>query len=349
VRNSKTALITGITGQDAAYLAKFLLEKNYHVFGTFRRTSTPNFWRLSDLGIESSINYIPADLIDNPSLIDAIKISKPDEIYHLAAQSYVGSSFDQPISSGEFTGLAVTRMLESIRLTDPQIKFYQASSSEIYGATNGKQNEKTSFKPRSPYAAAKLYGYWMTKMYREGYNMFVTNGILFNHESPLRGLEFVTRKITNAVARIKIGLQSELKLGNLESSRDWGYAPEYVEGMWKIMQQKKPDDYILATNQTHTIKEFVQAAFEYVDLDYKKYVKTDKKLYRILEVDSLQGNSLKAKKQFGWNPKVKFKKLVELMVVADLDRWNRWKKGERFPWDAPNYLNEDKMLFRIPK
>ena len=345
----KIALITGVTGQDGAYLAQFLLEKGYKIYGTFRRVSTPNFWRLSDLGIESSINYIPADLIDNPSLIDAIKISKPDEIYHLAAQSYVGSSFDQPISSGEFTGLAVTRMLESIRLTDPQIKFYQASSSEIYGATKGKQNEKTSFKPRSPYAAAKLYGYWMTKMYREGYNMFVTNGILFNHESPLRGLEFVTRKITNAVARIKIGLQSELKLGNLESSRDWGYAPEYVEGMWKIMQQKKPDDYVLATNQTHTIKEFVQAAFEYVDLDYKKYVKTDKKLYRILEVDSLQGNSLKAKKQFGWNPKVKFKKLVELMVVADLDRWNRWKKGERFPWDAPNYLNEDKMLFRIPK
>ncbi len=222
--NSKVALITGITGQDAAYLAQFLLKKKYHVYGTFRRTSTPNFWRLSHLEIENKIDFIPADLIDNPSLIDAIETSKPDEIYHLAAQSYVGSSFDQPISSGEFTGLAVTRMLESIRLIDPQIKFYQASSSEIYGKTNGIQNEKTVFRPRSPYAAAKLYGFWMTKMYREAYGMFTTNGILFNHESPLRGLEFVTRKITNAVARIKLGLQSELKLGNLDAKRAMGFA-----------------------------------------------------------------------------------------------------------------------------
>jgi len=349
VVNSKTALITGITGQDAAYLAKFLLGKGYDVFGTFRRTSTPNFWRLSYLGIESDIKYIPADLIDNPSLIDAIKTSSPDELYHLAAQSYVGSSFDQPISSGEFTGLAVTRMLESVRLIDPQIKFYQASSSEIYGATSGVQNEETSFKPLSPYAAAKLYGYWMAKMYREGYGMFVTNGVLFNHESPLRGLEFVTRKITNAVARIKIGIQSELKLGNLDASRDWGYAPEYVEGMWKIMQQKKSDDYVLSTNQTHTVREFAQEAFDYVDLDYKKYVKIDKKLKRILEVDSLKGNSSKARKQFGWNPKIKFKKLIAIMVETDMDRWNRWQKGERFPWDAPNYLTEEKTLFRTPK
>jgi GDPmannose 4,6-dehydratase len=349
MRNSKRALITGITGQDAAYLSKFLLQKGYQVYGTFRRTSTPNFWRLSYLNIESDVNYIPADLIDNPSLIDAIKTSKPDEIYHLAAQSYVGSSFDQPISSGEFTGLAVTRMLESVRLVDPQIKFYQASSSEIYGATKGMQNEKTSFMPRSPYAAAKLYGYWMAKMYREGYGMYVTNGILFNHESPLRGLEFVTRKITNAVARIKIGIQSELQLGNLDASRDWGHASEYVEGMWKIMQQKKPDDFVLSTNQTHTVREFTKKAFEHVGLDYTKFVKTDKKLYRILEVDSLKGDSSKAKKQFGWNPKIKFKELIAIMVDADLDRWQRWQKGEKFPWDAPNYLTEDKTIFRISK
>ena len=347
--NSKVALITGITGQDAAYLAQFLLKKKYQVYGTFRRTSTPNFWRLSHLEIDDKIDFIPADLIDNPSLIDAIKTSEPDEIYHLAAQSYVGSSFDQPISSGEFTGLAVTRMLESIRLIDPQIKFYQASSSEIYGMTNGKQNEETPFRPRSPYAAAKLYGFWMTKMYRAGYGMFTTNGILFNHESPLRGLEFVTRKITNAVARIKLGLQSELKLGNLDAKRDWGFAQEYVEGMWKIMQQKKPDDFVLSTDQSHSVQEFVEAAFGYVDLKWQKFVKTDKKLYRILEVDQLTGDSSKARKQLGWNPKIKFKELVKIMVDADLDRWNKWQRGEKFPWDAPNYLNEEKTLFRIPK
>lgn len=346
--NSKSALITGITGQDAAFLAKLLLDKGYEVYGTFRRTSTPNFWRLSHLGIESDVNYIPADLIDNPSLIDAIKASKPDEIYHLAAQSYVGSSFDQPISSGEFTGLGVTRMLESVRLLNPQIKFYQASSSEIYGKVNNTQNEDTPFKPRSPYAAAKLFGYWMARMYREGYEMFVANGILFNHESPLRGLEFVTRKITNGVARIKLGLQNELRLGNLEASRDWGYAPEYVDGMWKIMQQKKPDDYVLATDETHTVREFVKQAFIHVDLEWEKFVKTDKKLYRILEVDSLRGDSSKARRDFGWNPKVRFKELIGLMVDSDLDRWKRWQKGERFPWDAPNYLNEEKTLFRIP-
>lgn len=346
---SKVALITGITGQDAAYLAQFLLKKRYEVYGTFRRASTPNFWRLSYLGIDKKINFIPADLIDTPSIIDAIKVSEPDEIYHLAAQSYVGSSFDQPISSGEFTGLGVTRMLESVRLIDPQIKFYQASSSELYGMTNGTQNEKTPFQPRSPYAAAKLYGFWMAKMYREAYEMFVTNGILFNHESPLRGLEFVTRKITNAVARIKLGLQSELKLGNLDSKRDWGFALEYVEGMWKIMQQKKPDDYVLSTDQSHSVQEFVEEAFGYVDLKWQKYVKTDKKLYRILEVDELLGDSSKAQKQFGWNPKIKFKELIKIMIDADLDRWNRWQKGEKFPWDAPNYINEEKTIFRIPK
>jgi len=347
--SSKVALITGITGQDAAYLAQFLLKKKYRVYGTFRRTSTPNFWRLSHLGIEDKVDFIPADLIDNPSLVDALKTSQADEVYHLAAQSYVGSSFDQPISSGEFTGLGVTRILESIRLINPKIKFYQASSSEIYGMTNGQQNEETAFRPRSPYAAAKLYGYWMTKMYREAYGMFATNGILFNHESPLRGLEFVTRKITNAVARIKLGLQPELKLGNLHAKRDWGFAEEYVEGMWRILQLKKPDDFVLSTDESHSVQEFVEEAFGCVNLKWKKFVKSEKKFYRMLEVDELMGDSSKARKQIKWKPKVKFKELVQIMVDADLDRWSRWQKGEKFPWDAPNYPNEEKTLFRIPK
>lgn len=344
---SKRALITGITGQDGAYLAKFLLDKNYTVYGTFRRLSTPNFWRLSYLGIQDKVNLISADLFDFSSLIEAIKIAKPDEIYHLAAQSYVGASFDQPLTSGEYTGLAVTRMLESIRLTDPQIKYYQASSSEIFGNSDThSQSENTSFRPQSPYAIAKLYGYWTTKIYRDGYNMFATNGILFNHESPTRGLEFVTRKISNTVARIKMGLQNKLILGNLEGSRDWGYAPEFVEGMWKILQQKKPNDYVLATDETHTVQEFVELAFSYLDLKWEKYVKSDKKLYRIIEVNSLKGDSTKARRELDWKPKIKFKELVKIMIDADLDRWTRWKKGEHFPWDAYNYVNENKLLFR---
>ena len=308
MRKTKYALITGITGQDGAYLAEFLLKKNYQVFGTYRRLSTPNFWRLSYLEIEDRVKLIPADLIDTPSLIEAIKVSKPDEIYHLAAQSYVGASFDQPLSSGEFSGLAVSRMLESIRLFDPSIKFYQASSSEIFGkAATKSQNEQSSFIPQSPYATAKLYGYWMTQIYRDGYNMFAANGILFNHESPLRGLEFVTRKITNAAARIKLGLQKQLNLGYLGSYRDWGYAPEYVEGMWKILQQKKPDDFVLATNESHSVQEFVETAFSCLDLDWKKYVKIDKKFYRILEVNSLKGDSSKAQKNFLGNLKSNLK------------------------------------------
>ena len=344
---SKRALITGITGQDGAYLAKFLLEKGYNVFGTFRRVSTPNFWRLSYLGIVKDVNYIPADLIDGSSLTEAIKISKPDEVYHLAAQSYVGSSFDQPLTSGEFSGLAVTRMLEGIRQTDPQIKFYQASSSEIFGKVDmPKQNESSQFRPQSPYAAAKLYGYWITKMYRDGYNIHASNGILFNHESPIRGLEFVTRKITNAVARIKLGLQKELKLGYLESSRDWGYAPEYVEGMWRILQQKHPDDYVLSTDESHTVKEFAERAFAHADMDWCDYVKEDKRLYRVLEVKTLRGNSSKARRVLKWKPKTRFSDLVAIMVDADIDRWSRWQNGERFPWDATNYIDEEKTLFR---
>jgi GDPmannose 4,6-dehydratase len=349
LRKQKNVLITGITGQDGAYLAKFLLGKGYNVYGTFRRVSTPNFWRLLDLGIEDKIHFIPADLIDTPSLIEALKISKPDEVYHLAAQSYVGSSFDQPLTSGEFSGLAVVRMLESIRLVDSQIKFYQASSSELYGNVREKtQNEQSPFLPQSPYAVSKLYGYWMTKIYREGYGMFAVNGILFNHESPLRGLEFVTRKITNSAARIKLGLQKTLRLGNLNASRDWGYAPEYVEGMWKILQLKKPEDYVLSTNETHTVGEFAQEAFSCLDLDWKKYVKTDKKFSRILEVESLKGDSRKARKNFGWAPKIKFKKLVRIMVESDYQRWKQWMEGKRFAWDANNYIGDDKTIFRTP-
>jgi len=299
LRQSKTALITGITGQDGAYLAEFLLKKGYTVFGTYRRVSSPNFWRILSLGIEDKINYISADLIDTSSLTEAIKVSNPNEVYHLAAQSYVGSSFNQPITSGEFSGLAVVRMLESIRLINPEIKFYQASSSELYGKVKNKsQNESTPFFPQSPYAAAKLYGFWMTKMYREGYKMYAVNGILFNHESPLRGLEFVTRKISNGVARIALGLENNLELGNLNAKRDWGYAPEFVEGMWKMLQQKNPDDYVLSTDETHTVGEFAQTAFSYLDLDWKKFVKSDKKFNRILEVELLKGNSKKAQKDF---------------------------------------------------
>lgn len=344
---TKTALITGITGQDGAYLADFLLKKGYKVFGTFRRISSPNFWRLLYMGLENKIELIPADLIDDSSLKEAIRISDPDEVYHLAAQSYVGTSFDQPITSGEFSGLAVSRILESIRQQNPKIKFYQASSSEMYGNTKQyPQNENTVFSPQSPYAAAKVYGYHMTKIYRDGYGMFASNGILFNHESPLRGLEFVSRKITNGVAKIALGIEKNIQLGNLSSKRDWGYASEYVECMWKILQQKEPDDYVIATGDTHTVQEFVEKAFEYVDLDWKKYVKTDKKLFRILEVDVLQGDSSKAKRKLNWKPKVKFEKLVEIMMESDLNRWKRFTKGEIFPWDALSSIDEYKTLNR---
>ncbi len=344
---SRNVLITGVTGQDGAYLAKFLLKKNYNVFGAYRRLSTPNFWRLKYLEIDNNVNYLSVDLSDLSSIIEAIKTSKPDEVYHLAAQSYVGASFDQPITSGHSTGIAVTSMLEAIRIIDPKIKFYQASSSELYGNVGGKsQDENTRFCPQSPYASAKLYGYWMTKIYRDAYEMFATNGILFNHESPIRGLEFVTRKISNAVARIKLGLDKELRLGNLDSKRDWGYAPEYVEGMWKILQQKHPDDFVLATNDTHTVKEFVKLAFETVDMDWEKFVKVDKKLFRLLDVNTLNGDYSKSRKKLGWKPKTRFKELVKIMVSEDLERWTRWKKGETFPWDANNYIDEKKVLFR---
>lgn len=344
---TKRALITGITGQDGAYLAKFLLDKAYEVFGTYRRLSTPNFWRLQYLDIFEQVNLIPADLLDMGSIIDAIKISDPHEVYHLAAQSFVGTSFQQPLATGEITGLGVTRILEAIREINLEIKFYQASTSELYGAGNtDSQTENTPFKPSSPYAAAKLYGFWLTKIYREGYGLFACNGILFNHESALRGLEFVTRKISNSVAKIALGMEKELRLGNLEAKRDWGYAPDFVESMWLILQQEEMGDYVIATNEAHSVKEFVEKAFGIVNLDWQKYVKSDKKLFRPLDVNYLQGDFSRAREKLGWEPKVKFDELVNIMVKEDLDRWERWQAGERFPWDAPNYPGEDKILSR---
>jgi len=348
--SSKRALITGVTGQDGAYLAKFLLDKGYQVFGTYRRLSTPNFWRLQHLDSFDKVNLIPADLVDSSSIAEAIKISEPDEIYHLAAQSFVGASFEQPVGAGEITGLGVTRILEAMRELNPEIKFYQASTSELYGDGNVEsQTENTPFRPSSPYAAAKLYGFWTTRIYREGYNFFACNGILFNHESPLRGLEFVTRKISNAVAKIALGMDKELRLGNLEAKRDWGYAPEYVESMWLMLQQDEPDDYVIATNETHSVRDFVAKAFSIVDLDWEKYVKIDKRFLRPLDVNFLQGDYSKAKQKFGWQPKVKFDNLAEIMVKEDLSRWQRWQKGERFPWDAPNYPTEVNILTRTMK
>ena len=345
--NHKKALITGITGQDGAYLAKFLLNKEYQVFGTYRRLSTPNFWRLHYLDIFDKVNLIPADLIDAASMMEAVRISEPDEIYHLAAQSFVGASFEQPIGAGEITGLGVTRVLEAIKDIDRRVKFYQASTSELYGDGNCEpQTENTPFKPSSPYATAKLYGYWITKIYREGYGIFACNGILFNHESPLRGLEFVTRKISNHVAKIAIGLEKELVLGNLEVKRDWGFAPEYVKSMWIMLQQDDPDDYVIATNETHSVREFVTKAFAFVNLNWEDYVKVDKRFLRPLDVNFLQGDCSKAKQKLGWEPKVKFDELVEIMVREDLEHWRRWQQGEHFPWDAPNYPGEATILTR---
>ena len=346
----KKALITGLTGQDGGYLAKFLLEKGYKVYGTYRRLSTPNFWRLQYLGIFDNINLISADLVDSSSIVEAINISEPDEIYHLAAQSFVGASFEQPIATGMVTGLGVARILEAIRQINSRIKFYQASTSELYGDRNrSPQNEDIPFHPCSPYAIAKLYGYWITKIYREAYGIFACNGILFNHESPLRGLEFVTRKISNSAAKIALGLEKELNLGNLEARRDWGYAPEYVESMWLMLQQSEPDDYVIATNETHSVKEFAEKAFEVAGLNWENYVKVDERFLRPLDVNFLQGDYSKAKQKLGLELKVRFDELVEIMVREDLTRWQRWQKGENFPWDAPNYPTEANILTRTSR
>lgn len=334
----KSALITGVTGQDGAYLSEFLINRGYKVFGTFRRLSTPNFWRLQYLNIEDKITLIPMDLGDEGSILEAINVSQPDEIYNLAAQSFVGASFDQPLATGEMTALATTRMLEALRVSRLDARFYQASTSELFGnSSQTNKNENTPFSPRSPYAAAKLYAFWMSKIYREGYKLYVTNGILFNHESPLRGLEFVTRKISNAVARISLGLQKKLYLGNVNAYRDWGYAKDYVESMWKMLNSDQPGDYVIATGESHSVLDFVKVAFEHVDLSHEDYLETKQDLYRPLEVDHLRGDSSKAQLELGWKPKMNFVDLVKLMVDEDVKRWKMRVEGEIFPWDAPLY------------
>ena len=343
----KHALITGITGQDGAYLAKFLLDKGYRVFGTYRRLSTPNFWRLQYLGIFDLVELLPVDLLDSFSIIESIKIAKPDEIYNLAAQSFVGASFEQPLASAEITGLGVVKFLEAIRNISSNVKFYQASTSEMFGDNFfTEQSEDTPFEPSSPYAAAKLYAHSMVKIYRKGYGLFACNGILFNHESPIRGLEFVTRKITNAVAKISLGLEDYIELGNIDAKRDWGFAPEYVEAMWLMLQQKSPDDYIIATNETHTIKEFLEVTFNSVGLDWRNYIKIDERFMRPVDVHFLKGNYQKSLDKLGWEPKTRFNELAEIMLKSDQDRWSKWTNGEHFPWDAWNYPNEKKILSR---
>ena len=313
------ALITGITGQDGAYLADLLLEKGYEVHGMVRRSSTENFERINHLRDKLTLHQ--ADLLDQLSIVNLIRTVRPREVYNLAAQSFVPTSWVQPLLTGEFTALGVTRMLEAVRLVDPEIRFYQASSSEMFGAVKEEpQNENTPFWPRSPYGVAKVYGHWITVNYRESYDIFACSGILFNHESPRRGKEFVTRKITDAVARIKLGLQDKLPLGNLEAKRDWGFAGDYVRAMWLMLQQDKPDDYVVATGRQHSVGELVELAFGCVGLGWKEHVEIDPELFRPAEVNTLCGNAAKARAVLGWEPAVTFPELVRMMVDADLER-----------------------------
>ena len=320
----KRALITGITGQDGSYLAELLLEKGYEVHGLIRRSSTFNTDRIDHIyqdphvaDIKLHLHY--GDLSVSGQMTDLIYNIQPDEIYHLGAQSHVRVSFDMPEYTGDVTGLGTVRLLEAIRKTGVKTKFYQASSSEMFGSAPAPQNEQTPFEPRSPYAAAKVYAYWVVRNYREGYNLFASNGILFNHESPRRGETFVTRKITRAATRIKLGLQNKLYLGNLESKRDWGFAGDYVEAMWLILQQDKADDYIIATGENHSVHEFVEKVFKKLGLDYEEYVAIDQKYFRPTEVDVLLGDSKKAQRDLGWKPKVTFDQLIDMMIEADLE------------------------------
>jgi GDPmannose 4,6-dehydratase len=313
----KTALITGITGQDGSYLAEFLLEQGYRVVGMVRRSSTENFSRINHL--TDRIEIVQGDLLDQFSLISLLQTYRPTEVYNLAAQSFVPTSWTQPVLTGEFTALGVTRMLEAVRLVDPTIKFYQASSSEMFGkARETPQNELTSFYPRSPYGVAKVYGHWITVNYRESYDLFACSGILFNHESPRRGLEFVTRKVSYHVARIHLGLADTLALGNLDARRDWGYAAEYVQAMWLMLQQDQPDDFVVATGKTHSVRELVEIAFGHVGRNWKDHVVIDPALVRPAEVDLLLGDAAKARRVLGWEPKTSFAQLVRLMVDADI-------------------------------
>ncbi len=318
----KHALITGITGQDGSYLAELLLSKGYRVYGVVRRASTENYDRIESF--RHKVILLQADLLDQLSLIEALEESEPDEVYNLAAQSFVPTSWSQPALTGEFTALGVTKMLEAIKLVNRKIKFYQASSSEMFGKVlEIPQNEKTPFYPRSPYGVAKVYGHFITVNYRESYDMFCVSGILFNHESPRRGKEFVTRRISDGVARIKLGLAKELRLGNLDAKRDWGFAGDYVRAMWMMLQQSKPEDFVIATGKEHSVKEFAQLAFKYAGLDWKKYTVVDKTLFRPAEVHHLRGDASKAKKKLGWKQEVSFQELVRMMVDADLERLSK--------------------------
>ncbi len=313
----KVALITGITGQDGSYLAEFLLSQGYEVLGMVRRSSTVNFDRIRHF--QDDITIVQGDLLDQMSLLDILREYRPVEVYNLAAQSFVPTSWKQPVLTGEFTALGVTRMLEAIRIVDPEIRFYQASSSEMFGKVHAvPQCETTPFYPRSPYGVAKVYGHWITVNYRESYNLFACSGILFNHESPRRGLEFVTHKVTYGATRIKLGLDHEVHLGNLEARRDWGYAGDYVQAMWLMLQQGEPDDYVIATGRTYSVRELCEAAFGYLGLDWKQHVVSDPKYFRPAEVDLLVGDASKAHAKLGWEPSVDFEGLVRLMVDADM-------------------------------
>jgi len=313
----KRALITGVTGQDGSYLAEFLLEKGYEVYGIVRRASTEKFERIAHL--MDTIEIVQGDLLDQNSLFHALDTIRPHEVYNLAAQSFVPTSWNQPLLTGEITALGVTRMLEAIKMVDTSIRFYQASSSEMFGKVREvPQSEKTPFYPRSPYGVAKVYGHWITINYRESYNIFACSGILFNHESPRRGMEFVTRKISYGAAKIKLGLASELRLGNLSSKRDWGFSGDYVKAMWMMLQQPEPDDYVIATGETHSVEEAVDIAFSHVGLDWHEYVKSDKRFFRPAEVDLLVGDCTKARNVLGWKPEIDFKGLITMMVDHDL-------------------------------
>ncbi len=315
----KTALITGITGQDGSYLAEHLLAKGYRVVGIVRRSSTTPYERIAHL--VDRIELMSADLLDQTSLVDAMHEARPDEIYNLAAQSFVATSWTQPVLTGEFTAIGVTRMLEAMKRAAPKARFYQASSSEQFGkVVETPQRETTPFYPRSPYGVAKVYGHWITVNYRESFNLFAVSGILFNHESPRRGLEFVTRKVSDAVARIRLGLATEVRLGNLDARRDWGFAGDYVDAMWRMLQQDEPDDYVIGTGETWSVRQLCEVAFSHVGLDYKDFVKLDERFLRPAEVDLLVADPVKAKTVLGWEPKVRFQQLIEMMVDADLAR-----------------------------
>ena len=316
---AKAAFITGITGQDGSYLAEFLLQKRYRVYGLVRRSSTINFERLVHL--QDRIELLPGDLLDQNSLISALRQSEPHEVYNLASQSFVPTSWNQPVLTGEFTALGVTRMLEAIRVVNPKVRFYQASSSEMFGMVRETpQNEKTPFYPRSPYGVAKLYGHWIAVNYRESYGLFTCSGILFNHESPRRGLEFVSRKVTYGAARIKLGMQKRLKMGNLDAERDWGFAGDYVQAMWMMLQQDEARDYVIATGVTHSVRNLLEVAFGHLGLDYREFVETDSHLLRPAEIHHLRGDSSKAERELGWKPTVNFEQLVKMMVDEDLAR-----------------------------